>query len=190
MIDEIIVVDDGSFDETQAVVKQFNPKVRYLSNMKNKGKAYSMNKGIMDTDAGVIFFCDADLVGLTPDTISQIVRPVKDGNCDMFVGLRDIPSNRLGLCLLSGQRAIRRRIWDNMPNFCKKGFRVEIGLNSCARSWGTKVFDYDQTAKENKYGFMQGLYRRFFMGLDLLTAFIYIFWTRKRRQMKNENQII
>jgi len=59
-INQIIVVDDGSEDNTFKVTKQF-PEIDILRNVTNKGKAYSMDRGVKISKNTTLFFCDADL---------------------------------------------------------------------------------------------------------------------------------
>ena len=80
---EIIVVDDGSTDDTyQTVHKAFahEPRVQ-LYTKKNGGKSSALNLGISRTNAEVVVALDADTV-FTRDTISQLVRHF----CDPLVG--------------------------------------------------------------------------------------------------------
>ncbi len=58
---EIIIVDDGSKDNTQEVVLNFNDKrIKYIRNEVNKGEAGSRNVGILNSNAGYIAFLDDD----------------------------------------------------------------------------------------------------------------------------------
>jgi dolichyl-phosphate beta-glucosyltransferase len=61
---EIIVVDDGSTDDTAAVVREFSSKesrLRVLANEANMGKGYSVRRGILEAGGDAVLFSDADL---------------------------------------------------------------------------------------------------------------------------------
>jgi len=61
---EIIVVDDGSKDATGEVAARnlsTYPDLRLTRNEKNKGKGYSVKKGVINSCGKFVFFCDADL---------------------------------------------------------------------------------------------------------------------------------
>ncbi len=57
--DEIIVVDDGSTDETAGRIKKFGPEVRYIY-QKNAGASVARNRGIEEAGSEWIAFLDAD----------------------------------------------------------------------------------------------------------------------------------
>jgi glycosyltransferase involved in cell wall biosynthesis len=56
---EIVVVDDGSTDETRAEVEKFAPEVRYLY-QKNQGQGPAFNAGVAATKGEIVCFQDAD----------------------------------------------------------------------------------------------------------------------------------
>jgi dolichyl-phosphate beta-glucosyltransferase len=59
---EIIVVDDGSKDGTDKVIsKYFGKNVKLLKNEKNKGKGFSVKKGILAAKYPFVLFSDSDL---------------------------------------------------------------------------------------------------------------------------------
>lgn len=168
VVGEIIVVEDGSNDLDE-ITQQFD--IKLLKNKKNEGKGYCMNLGVKNTSCPIILFCDADMKDLTPEIIREVIRPVKENKHEMFIGLRNTWSNRHGIGLLSGLRAIKKNAWERLPNFYKKGFRVEIGLNYFI-PFGYGIFDYHQEYKEKKYNLLYSLYRRFFMYLNVLFAWL------------------
>lgn len=180
-LSEIIVVDDGSVDNTANAVSEYN--VTYLRNGRNRGKGHAMERGVLASSGDIIFFCDADLKGLTHDMVDQIIDPVREGGVEMFIGMcnRDIymsglagPLIKIGP-LLGGQRALTRGLWDKLPSFYKHKFRIETGLNFFAEKYGKgldyKIFDdLTQVIKEDKHGFLSGTVRRFLMVYDILIA--------------------
>ncbi len=61
---EIVVVNDGSRDDTAAIIRSYaqrNPAVRLVENPGNRGKGFSVRHGMMEARGEVVLFSDADL---------------------------------------------------------------------------------------------------------------------------------
>jgi len=88
LIKEVIVVNDGSTDNTGREIKQckYGLRLRFIDLPKNMGKGYAMAKGIEHATGEVIVFLDADITGLSNKHISSMVLPVINGKTDMVLG--------------------------------------------------------------------------------------------------------
>jgi GT2 family glycosyltransferase len=72
---EVIVVDDGSTDDTQAVCAAF-PKVRYLR-QENRGPAAARNHGVREAGGEIALFTDADCEP-EPDWLEEMLAPFEE----------------------------------------------------------------------------------------------------------------
>lgn len=176
LIDEVIVVDDASTDDTAGIARAAGATV--ISMPQNGGKAAAMSLGVSAARNDVIFFSDADLTGLTPETITRIVTPVLMHDYGMYVGIRGRRTywvNRLlhFTPILGGERALTRALWNQVPQDYKKNFQIEIALNFFAKLYGyrmglTVVHGLNQVIKERKRGLLRGLWQRLGMIADIL----------------------
>lgn len=183
LIDEIIVVDDGSKDGTYETAKKING-IKLLRLERNKGKGKAIGFGINSSNAEIIFLCDSDLKNFTGKMADEIIAPVLKNEVKMCLGIRRLFRNKLflklninpGLFLLSGQRAFTREIWENLPGYYKKGFRIELGLNYFVKKkfgdFKLVMQNYGQYVKEIKLGFWLGELQRWKMNANILQAFL------------------
>jgi len=176
LIDDIIVVDDGSSDDTAARARGMGAKV--ISIPVSGGKAAAMALGVAAARHDILYYSDADVTGLTSEMIASILRPVAGRDFAMFVGIRGRKTywaNRLlhFTPIIGGQRALRRELWDQVPATYKKNFQIEIALNFFAKMNGhrmgcTVVEGLGQVIKERKRGLLRGLGQRLAMIGDIL----------------------
>ncbi|HSE96747.1 MAG TPA: dolichyl-phosphate beta-glucosyltransferase [Blastocatellia bacterium] len=93
---EVIVVDDGSRDRTGKIVsdhvKQFEEsslQLRLLTNTPNRGKGYSVRRGVANALGEIILFTDADLSSPITEAPS-LITPIAEGRADVTFGSRAI----------------------------------------------------------------------------------------------------
>jgi dolichyl-phosphate beta-glucosyltransferase len=91
---EIIVVDDGSQDQTVEVVRRLQEKkvnLRLLVNPQNMGKGFSIRRGVLESNGQFIIFTDADLP-YELDAIEGFLKALRDGY-DLAIGSRVLPGS-------------------------------------------------------------------------------------------------
>ncbi|MGH9857626.1 MAG: glycosyltransferase family 2 protein, partial [Acidobacteriota bacterium] len=198
--EEIIVVDDGSTDNTQQSVEQY--PVQYIRHPENLGKGRAMDAGVQAAHGDIIFFTDADVTGFTPEVIDRILKPVLTGVSDMHIGMtyRRIYAFRFLfyiIPLLSGVRALKRTVWEQVPASYKEHFKIETALNFYARRFGrgysfAVIEELGQVVKENKYGLLRGALLRIKMDVNIVATMIELlvreslFVSRKERAKVQE----
>lgn len=93
---EIIVVDDGSTDDTSRTVKDFiskNNKVRLISYRHNMGKGHAVRTGVLAAKKDYVLYCDADLS--TPfREIRKLIKALDNGS-DIAIGSRARKDTRI-----------------------------------------------------------------------------------------------
>ena len=108
---EIIVVDDGSADNTAQIAQGKN--VRVISLPENRGKSYAVAEGIAAATGSHLLMLDADLVGLSYDDITALIRPVMAHQAEVSISLRRNSPwiwRFIGLDYISGERVFAREL--------------------------------------------------------------------------------
>jgi glycosyltransferase involved in cell wall biosynthesis len=91
---EVIVVNDGSNDLTADVVnshvteyKIAGVELRMITNTPNRGKGYSVKRGVTEARGEMVLFTDADLSSPITEA-TKLMRPLEDGRADIVFGSR------------------------------------------------------------------------------------------------------
>jgi glycosyltransferase involved in cell wall biosynthesis len=192
---EVIVVDNASTDATAEAARGAGARVVACD---EPGKGQAMAAGVAATDAEVIVFLDADLVGLLPSHVDRLAATVLDGRAGMACGLFDRgpvlnPVFLHGLPILTGQRALGRELFERLHDTHQRGYKVEAALNSLAAELELRVESFVcdglwHRTKEEKYpSAVEGFLRK--QGMLLTAVAVYVGYRlnrarRRRRQRR------
>jgi glycosyltransferase involved in cell wall biosynthesis len=86
---ELVVVNDGSRDNTREIVLRYaaqNPCLRLIDNPGNRGKGYSVRNGMMNARGSILLYSDADLA--SPIEEAQKLLAALEAGADVAVGSR------------------------------------------------------------------------------------------------------
>lgn len=92
---EVLVVDDGSSDETTAIVEHFMeqyPELHLIHNPGNRGKGYSVRNGILQAMGDLVMFTDADLSAPIAEA-ERLFTALREG-ADVAIGSRWLDRSR------------------------------------------------------------------------------------------------
>ncbi len=175
---EVIVVDDGSVDDTGDRAAAAGAKVLRRESPDGTGsKAAAMAMGVRASDAEAILFVDADCTGLTAAHLDQICEPFVTGRADMSIGAFDYgrfwnPQVRRWPPL-SGERVVRRELFEAIPPEKLDGYTIEVRLNEVVaegrlRTSVRTMAGVSHRTKRDKLGRAEGMRQTWRMYRSLL----------------------
>lgn len=134
---EVIVVDDGSSDDTSSVAERAFAAVSGVPSQviryeQNRGKGFAVKTGLAAATADAALFTDADLS--TPiDEMSKLVDPIRAGRVDVAFGSRALDRSLIGT-----HQPWQREQGGKVMNFI---IRKMSGLNFADTQCGFKAFN-------------------------------------------------
>jgi glycosyltransferase involved in cell wall biosynthesis len=174
-IDEVIVVNDGSSDNSEEVLKNIKG-IKLISYQKNRGKSHAIRIGLEKARNEWVMTIDSDLQGLNRKNIVALVLPIVSHKADLVMTLR---KNSLGifkffkLDFVSGERVFRKNMIRNLSDLEKlPGFGLEVFLNQIIIEKRMKlvVVNWPNVVtprKSVKFGFLAGVKGDFKMILQI-----------------------
>jgi polyisoprenyl-phosphate glycosyltransferase len=176
---EVVVVDDGSSDNTADAARVTGAKV--VMHGRNKGKPAAMLSGLKATTCPVVCFLDADLLNMTTEHLAALVDPVLDGEVPATLGVFRGGRTSTSLAqriapMISGQRCVRRELLDSFTDW-QSGFGVETALNDHLHRVGVEQhivewYGAAHVMKEEKRGLIRGFAARVDMYWDIAVTWI------------------
>ncbi len=161
-VDEIIVVNDGSNDNTES--EAVNAGARVINHEINKGKGEALYTGYKEAECDIIAFIDADIHNLTSKKVEAMIKPILDGKTDITKTKFARASGRVTELTakpllnfffpeisfeqpLSGQFAARKEVLRRI-NF-EKDYGVDVGIVIDADVLGISITEVDIGAIEH-----------------------------------------
>jgi glycosyltransferase involved in cell wall biosynthesis len=138
---EVVLVDDGSTDSTPELLEDFLkrwPAIRILRNEPNRGKGFSVRRGVLEAQGEFVLFTDADLSAPIEEA-DKLLDAMESLHADAAVGSRAI--NRQ---LIRVHQPRFREISGRVFNLC---VRLATGLKIHDTQCGFKVFRRSSTRR-------------------------------------------
>jgi dolichyl-phosphate beta-glucosyltransferase len=130
---EVIVVNDGSGDNTAEIVRNFgarNPALRLVENPGNRGKGYSVRNGMLHARGRIVLFTDADLSSPIEEA-SKLLEALRAG-ADIAIGSRWLRAETQ-----TQRQPLHRQIFGRVYNLL---LRLTLGLKFKDTQCGFKAF--------------------------------------------------
>jgi glycosyltransferase involved in cell wall biosynthesis len=130
---EVLVVNDGSKDDTAQIISGYAaryPEVRLVENPGNRGKGYAVRNGMMSAQGEILLFTDADLS--SPITEAPKLFTAIEKGADVAIGSRWLDPS-----LQFERQPFKRRVLSRTFNLF---LRILLGLNFRDTQCGFKAF--------------------------------------------------
>jgi dolichyl-phosphate beta-glucosyltransferase len=130
---EVVVVNDGSRDDTAEIVRSYmqrDPRVLLLENPGNRGKGYSVRNGMLHARGEVLLFTDADLSSPIQEG-QRLVAAIREG-ADVAIGSRWVRPE-----MMTERQSLLRQLFGRIFNWL---LRLILGLPYSDTQCGLKAF--------------------------------------------------
>lgn len=184
---EVIVVNDGSSDDTVEKVTDF--PVFLLNFIQNRGKGFAVQKGLEAASGDIIVLSDGDL-GSSISEIEKLIAPVLNNETPVAVAVIPVQAGGLGLVRflahrgvylltgqklrapLSGQRCFRREVLEIIIPLAP-GFGLEVGMDIDLLKKGCQIQEVETEIQHRVTGqSVRGYWHRWGQFKDLFITLV------------------
>jgi glucosyl-3-phosphoglycerate synthase len=170
LVNEVIVVDDGSVDATAQIAE--NAGAIVIKHHTNLGKGAALKTGFEKSNGDIVAFIDADLKNITSDQVEKIIKPILDGKADITKTKFKRKAGRVTELTakpllnfffpelnyeqpLSGQFAALRTFLNKIK--FEEDYGVDVGIVLDADVRGVRIREVDIGKIEHKHSSIKGL---------------------------------
>ncbi len=161
----VIVIDDGSTDDTHDIAR--NKGAQVIRTPGNLGKTRALALGLQAVQTSHVVLIDADLTGLTGRALTALINPVRQGTANATISLRgNAPRTwrMIGIDYISGERVIAVDLLagqqDKLTGLPRFGFEVFLNRLLIASKAPIVIVPWPDVAspsKASKRGVVAGL---------------------------------
>jgi glycosyltransferase involved in cell wall biosynthesis len=202
---EIIIIDDGSRDQTWIKIKELEEKfsnVKATRNMKNYGKGRALKKGFRFANGEYVVFLDSD-IDLHPAQLETFFDIMKLDDVDVVIGSKRHPNSKLnypfqrriisfiyfsiikilfGLPIRDTQTGLKlfkyKVLKDVFPKVVVKSFAFDLEILAYAHRLGYKIAEAPVFIDSKRQFSRIGMRDMFNTGLDTLLVFYRMYFTK------------
>jgi polyisoprenyl-phosphate glycosyltransferase len=176
-LSQIIIVDDGSIDETKKILQKYKEKITFLSNESNRGKGYSVARALEIAIGNLVLLLDADIINYTASDLGLLIGPIAEKRLDFTVKIPDNPYFFTHINV-SGIRCYQLKDLQPFLFALKRSskYGLELLLNRALRQKKgafVKLNDYQHIDKFHKYIFLRAIWEYCKEALSLLRQLIF-----------------
>lgn len=176
-VSQFICIDDGSTDNTSALIQEKYPQIKVIKLSLNQGKSEAINQGLKHVKTAYILLFDADLSNIKIGEIeNSITKMLSDQSIDMIILRRIIESKFLSLIrhdiVMSGQRILKTKDLRKVFEKQFKGYQLEMSINDYMMKKNKKVYWMPLSTSNPKKVFKHGLINSLSFYTDAIRGFI------------------